>query len=189
MLSSVQWEKITNKYEGLMWKISHQISGDKATSSLKDNFADLQVAALDAIIGYEKQGEGKNGKFDEFCDTRGFDKYIKTVLWNSKNNKGARITKKASILKGVVSTNDNEEVIQIEGDNIGSIENNIFFEEIKVKLDEKQRKILKLIIRDPKLITEKGKINILRLSKKLNLTWKECFEKVNQMGKIIKNEL
>ena len=38
---------------------------------------------------------------------------LKLCMWTKKNNKGAKITKKAPILKGTVST-DKEEILDIE---------------------------------------------------------------------------
>ena len=113
MLTSDQWQKIDNKYGKLMYKISHQISGDAATANFDDNLQDIRLAAIEAVIGFEKQREGANGSFEDFWGTKGFDQYIKTCMWTKKNNKGAKITKKAPILRGTVST-EKEEVLQIE---------------------------------------------------------------------------
>ena len=66
MLSAKQWEKIEDKYGLLMHKISHNISGDNAISSHEDNLQDIKLAAMEAVIGFEKQHEGANGKFDDF---------------------------------------------------------------------------------------------------------------------------
>ena len=66
MLTSEQWEKIDKKYGKLMYKISHQISGDTATANFDDNLQDIRLAAMEAVMGFEKQNEGANGKFDEF---------------------------------------------------------------------------------------------------------------------------
>ena len=111
MLTNDQWDKIDQKYGKLMYKISYQISGDdKATSSFEDNLQDIRLAAMEAVMGFEKQNKGANGSFDEFWGSKGFDQYIKTCMWTKKNNKGAKITKKAPILKGTVST-DKEELL------------------------------------------------------------------------------
>ena len=57
-VSNKQWEKIDKQYNGLLWTISHRISGDRAIASLEDNFADLQIVALEAVAGFEKKTGG-----------------------------------------------------------------------------------------------------------------------------------
>ena len=118
MLTNDQWTKIDKKYAKLMYKISHQISGDTAIANFDDNLQDIRIAAMDAVVGFEKQNGGANGKFDDFWGSKGFDQYIKTCMWTKKNNKGAKITKKAPILKGTVST-DREEILQIDFPEMG----------------------------------------------------------------------
>ena len=62
MLTDEQWTKIDKKYGKLMYKISHQISGDKATANFDDNLQDIRLAAMEAVMGFEKQNDGANGK-------------------------------------------------------------------------------------------------------------------------------
>jgi len=186
MLTGEQWEKIHKKYDGLIWKISHNISGDFATANLEDNHSDLQVAALEAVKGFEKKtGES----FDDFWGTKLFDQYIKTCLWNLKNNKGAKITKKSPILKGVVSTQQNEEVLNLEGSNSISLETKLFVDEICIALSPEQKDIIECIIKDPTLIKESGRLNIAGLASKLDLPWYRVRKEVTAISKIIKNEL
>ena len=145
MLTNDQWTKIEDKYGRLMYKISHQISGDTAISSFDDNLQDIRIAAMDAVAGFEKQNEGANGKFDEFWGSKGFDQYIKTCMWTKKNNKGAKITKKASILKGTVST-ESEEVLALECLSCG--DPTVIFEEMSLGLSATQESILDLVVKD-----------------------------------------
>lgn len=89
-----------------MFTISRQISGDPHTCSLEDNYADLCVSALIAVNSYAKKtGEDPSN----FVDTKCFDQYIKTVLWNLKNKKGGNITKKKKLYDKVYLS-DLEEV-------------------------------------------------------------------------------
>ena len=62
-LTDDQWNKIDKKYGKLMYKISHQISGDYATAGFDDNLQDIRLSAMEAVIGFEKQNGGANGKF------------------------------------------------------------------------------------------------------------------------------
>ena len=171
MLTETQWEKIDKKYGYLMYKISHKISGDAATAGFDDNLQDIRLAALEAVAGFEKQNNGANGKFDDFWGSRGFDRYIKTVLWTKKNNKGAKITKKAPILKGTVST-EHEEALLVEGDPT-DFDSSLFLEELTVALNEEQRQALTLLIKDPSLVKPSGRINIKKLSEEMGCTWYE----------------
>ena len=85
-MNSEQLQLIEKRYGNLIHMIGHNISGDRMRDH-DDNTQDLWIAVMDAIKGYERK-EGKT--FDEFCNDKGFDKYLKTCLWNLKNSTGAR---------------------------------------------------------------------------------------------------
>ena len=187
MLTSKQWEKIDEKYGKLMYKISHQISGDTATANFDDNLQDIRLAAMEAVMGFEKQTDGANGKFDEFWGSKGFDQYIKTCMWTKKNNKGAKITKKAPILKGTVST-DKEEVLNIE-ESTGDPEASLFLEEISYLLTPIQKEIIDLVVKDPTLVKPSGKINVKQISENLGLTWFETDKHIKILSGMLENDL
>ena len=188
MLTSEQWEKIEQKYGNLMYKISHQISGDNgATSSFEDNLQDMRLAAMEAVIGFEKQHEGANGKFDEFWGSKGFDRYIKTCLWTKKNNKGAKITKKSSILHGTVST-DHIEVLEVE-ECSADPEVVMFLEEISYLLTPIQKAIIDIVVKDPTLIKPSGKMNVKRIAETLSLSWFETDKHIKQLSRVLENHL
>jgi len=181
-----QWSLIHDKYSNLMWKISHNISGDAAISSPEDNYADLQMVALEAVAGFQK----KTGKeFDEFWGEKLFDQYLKTCLWNLKNNKGAKITKRYPITKHTVDLNSNEEVLDIHRDDHVSLENHVFLDDIGYILSEQQKRILNMLVQDPSIIKPNGKINKSKLSRSLGLPWRTVDIILRDMGKIIGNEL
>ena len=181
-----QWEFILGRYEKLIWKICHNISGDNAIASLEDNYQDLCIAALDAIRGFQK----KTGEMPEdFLDTVLFGKYLKTCLWNHKNNKGAKITKKYPLTKKQVSMFDNEEVLLMEGQSGEQAENSVFFREIRKDLADEQRYVLKLLLDDRELLHPSGKVNVSKLSRKLGVSWPKTKNIVSSIGKIINNEL
>ena len=186
MLTTDQWNKIDRKYGMLMHKISHQISGDTATASFDDNLQDIRLAAMEAVMGFEKQNDGANGTFDEFWESKGFDKYIKTCMWTKKNNKGAKITKKAPILKGTVST-DMEEVLEIEAD-LGDPDAAILLEEISYLLTPLQQIIIETVVKDPTLIKPNGRINIKKVSEELSLSWFEADKHIKTLSQIIGND-
>tara|TARA_Y100000310_G_C20542426_1_gene743958 strand:+ start:363 stop:791 length:429 start_codon:yes stop_codon:yes gene_type:complete len=82
-----------------MWTVARHISGDPVLADLETNYADLCVAALDSIRGFNKKtGES----FGEMIDNILFDKYTKTVLWNYKNKKGNYLKKRYTINSSAV---------------------------------------------------------------------------------------
>ena len=186
-ITNEQWAKIDEKYGRLMMKISHNISGDNAIANFDDNLQDIQVAALAAVHGFEKQNGGDNGKFDEFWGSPGFDKYMKTVLWTLKNNKGAKITKQAPILKGTIST-DKEEILEME-ESTGDPEIAMMLEEIAYMLTPSQKDIISMVVKDPTLIKPSGKMNIKQIGESLGLTWFETDKQIKNLSVLLENEL
>tara|TARA_R110000782_G_scaffold102791_7_gene190227 strand:+ start:9344 stop:9910 length:567 start_codon:yes stop_codon:yes gene_type:complete len=186
-LTSEQWEKVDDKYSKLMYKICYRISGDNAISSFDDNLQDMRLAAMEAVIGFEKQNEGANGKFDDFWGTKGFDQYIKTCLWTKKNNKGAKITKKWPITKGTVST-DKEEVLNLE-DASASPYDTLFIEEFSEMLDGQQKEVINFVVQDPTLIKTSGKFNIARLSEKMGISMFKTKNIVEKLANYLENDL
>jgi|ETNvirnome_6_100_1030635.scaffolds.fasta_scaffold06967_5 hypothetical protein len=188
MITEKQWQKIEGKYGMLMSKISHQITGDRSTSSYDDNMQDIRMAALDAVSGFERQRNGENGTFDDFWGTVGFDKYIKTCMWTKKNNKGAKITKRYKITRDV-ATVESEEALHIVGMTGQGIENSIFFDEICDVLSEGEAAALSIILKDHTMVKAGGRVNISKLSEEMGLSWLEGQKLVLGLGNKIGNEL
>ena len=186
MISAEQYEDIEDKYGMLIHKISHWISGDKAISAHEDNVQDLWVAAFDAIAGYAKK---EDQTFEEFWGSKGFDKYLKTCLWNHKNNKGAKITKKFNITKHTVSATDNEEVLLMEAPESISQDVSSFVSDYDELLNEREQRLLQTILADPKYIKPSGKANVSALAEELNSTWREIKEIIQSISRKINNEL
>jgi len=186
MMNDKQLELIEAKYGKLIHKIGHWISGDTAISSHEDNTQDIWIAAMEAIRGYEKK---ENQTFDEFWGTRGFDKYIKTCLWNVKNSKGAKITKKFHITRNTVDIVDNEEVLQKEDIGFASPDTDIFLEEIQPMINDDQQKLVREILEDPSYIKPSGKVNVNALAKNLGKSWNEVNILLKDLGRKIGNEL
>ena len=187
MLTHEQWTKIDAKYGRLMYKISHQISGDGAICSIDDNLQDLRIAAMEAVAGFEKQNAGANGKFDEFWGSKGFDQYIKTCLWTKKNNKGARITKQYPITKGTVST-DKEEVLNIV-DKSADPSFQVMLDDFNINLSAEQKSVISMLVNDPKLIKPSGKVNVKRVSETMECSWLEADKIIKSISKSLGNDL
>ena len=149
----------------------------------------MRIAVIEAVKGFEKQKEGINGTFDDFWGTKGFDRYIKTCLWNLKNNKGSNVTKKSNLYKNVVSVSDNEEVLNLEGMNSSSMENSFFVEELCLKMDKVQSTILKMVARDHKFIKSNGKLNVSKLADALSMSRYDVENCVNDMPDLFSGEI
>jgi len=161
-MNDTQHELIEEKYGALIHKIAHYISGDRAIATHEDNVQDIWMAAMEAIRGYEKK---EQQSFDEFWGSKGFDKYIKTCLWNIKANKGAKITKKFKINRDVVSISDNQEVLTIMDESVPDPEFDMFMEDTGKILSEDEMAVVRIIIQDPSYIKPSGKANIEALSR------------------------
>ena len=187
VLNSEQWQLIEDKYGKLIYKIAHNISGDGATASIEDNAQDLRIAAMEAVIGFTKQNEGSNGTFEEFWGTKGFDQYMKTVLWTKKNNKGAKITKRFAITKHTVSTDNDEGAAAFQlADESYNPEIELIFEEIMDSLTPVRKDILEMVVKDPTLIKPNGKINVKKVSENLNLSWAETKMEIENLQNSLK---
>ena len=164
MITEKQRDLIQKKYGDLIYKISHQISGDSATCSIEDNVQDLWIAAMEAVAGFQKQNNGENGTFEDFWGSRGFDKYIKTCLWSAKNSKGKKVTKKWNLTNGNVNIFDH-------GDTLNSLEDDAFtfdgiiIEDFNNILNDSQREILSHLVMNPSLIFDSGSVNVSALAR------------------------
>lgn len=185
-MNSEQLQLIEKKYGKLIHKIGHQISGDTAISEHDDNVQDLWIAAMEAIRGYERK-EGK--PFEEFWGTTGFDKYFKTCLWNTKNSKGARMTKRFNVTKGTVSIQEHEEIIHIEDETAASDSYERFYEDLPLNLTDTQHMVVKAIVESPDCITEGGRVNITALAQTIGKGWGSTKRIVDDLGQKIQNNL
>jgi len=185
-MNDEQMELIEDKYGRLIHKIGHWISGDNAISSHQDNTQDIWIAAMEAIKGYEKK---ENMKFEEFWGSKGFDKYIKTCLWNVKNSKGARITKRLPLTRGTVSIIDNEEVLSLQDPHSLSMDSDIILSEIPLKLTDEQAEIVRVLVECPEYIKPSGKANVNALAKSMGKSWNEVNTLLLEIGKRLENDL
>ena len=185
-MNDKEMQLIEEKYGKLIHKIGHWISGDNAIAGHEDNTQDIWIAAMEAIRGYSKK---ENQTFDQFWGTVGFDKYIKTCMWNVKNSKGAKITKKYPITRGTVDVVGNEEVLSLADPHSYCAESDILFEELPTLLTEEQKEIVKLIVDDPAYIKPTGKANINALACDLGKTWNEVSKIIKEIARRLENKL
>tara|TARA_R110000765_G_scaffold79511_2_gene156480 strand:- start:489 stop:1070 length:582 start_codon:yes stop_codon:yes gene_type:complete len=162
-LTDAQWDKIWDKYKNLMYSISYRIGGDKICNSIDDSIQELCITAMDACRTYGKKTEKS---FEEYVNTIPFNKYIKTCLWNRKNNNGLKIEKKRAI--NTHATLD---------ENIAETESNVQTDVCPVSaliddvcLDAELVSVRDVLIQDTSMIKPNGTINVTKLSKFLGRT-------------------
>jgi len=164
MITNDQWALIDQKYGKLLTTICTKISGDRAIANFDDNLQDLRLAAMDAVAGFSRK---EDKPFEEFWNTTGFNKYMKTCLWNLKNKKGARISKRYNIYKNTVDICQYEEILEAENHDVSTIPHDSFFETHKSKLEKEQQEAVTILVDHPEYIKPNGRINVRRLSQEL----------------------
>ena len=185
-MNDKEMELIEEKYGKLIHKIGHWISGDNAIAGHEDNTQDIWIAAMEAIRGYSKK---ENQTFDEFWGSKGFDKYIKTCLWNVKNSKGAKITKRYPLTKGTVDVFECEEVLQMNDGEDSSTDIAFLIDDLSNLLTDTEAYAVKVLVEDPSYIKATGKANINALSKTLGKTWNDTSKIVTSIQTKLRNEL
>lgn len=191
-ITSSQWEKVSDKYESLIYTICHNISGDPHLCTVSDLQADLQIIALEAIETYSRK---TNQTFDEFFETEIFGKYLKTCLWNYKNNRGAKITKKRKIrnmpsIDALFSEEDfNTLEVFTDPKSFGDESVVLQVEEFKASLNDNQKQIISVVVNNPELIKPNGKINRLELSVMTKKPYPVVNKDIKDISKILGVEL
>lgn len=163
-LTNEEWATYEKRYGRLMHTISRKISGDPAIANPEDNYADLCIAALESIEGFNK----KTGlSFGEAMDTKLFDQYTKTVLWNRKAKKGIPLTKKMPFRNRHVS-------LDIDHQGSGGMPNlhervedpravydssSIDLEDFTKAQPEDVQKVMNAILKNPGILSRDGSIN------------------------------
>ncbi len=185
MITNEQAEQVKVKYGRLIATIALNISGDELIASYDDNVQDLWMSVFEAIEGFKKQNNGKNGKFNDFWGSEGFDKYIKTCLWTKKSNKGGRITRN-KFIRSVVSIHDDEKFKDIpDKEKTKVIVPPVLFS----ILDDYEKEVVECILENEKSIKKNGKINIKIISNDLGISWPSAKKIIDSIGEKINNEL
>jgi len=157
-LSPEQWEWLEEKYGKLLHHIAYRIGGDAIINGHEDSYQDLCIAMLDTVNAFD----GKTpDSFDEYKSSRGFDKYIKTVLWNRKNHLGTKIKRRGPLLKKVTI---NEQLIKCKV--IHPVESAEPFG--NEELDDDLVELRDAIDTDRKNIKPSGGVNVNRLCRTMN---------------------
>ena len=180
------FEFIETKYGGLIHKIANNISGDNAIASIEDNVQDLYLSVYDAINGFEKQGI--NGTPNEFIDTTGFDKYLKTTLWSKKASKGRGITTKMPVQgRGCASISDVSAIVSGEAVVHSDFDVYDFWDELGIReFHEEEKALISVILRDPNsCISAKGGIKISPVMRKLNISRERAERLIDSVGQKI----
>ena len=169
MITNEQWFKIHKKYKRLMYAVAHRIGGDKVAHDLDDSNQELAITAMDACDAFSrKTGED----FDTYFGTIPFDKYIKTCLWNKKNNVGGKIKKKYEIRRYVSLSSNPEQFSTETGSTFGSA--SLEQQPTSVSafddadLDTTAQAIADAVIDDMRIIKPDGSLNISKLSRITN---------------------
>ena len=97
-ITNEDWEWLEEKYGKLLHHIAYRIGGDAVTNDHDDSYQNLSIAVLDTVRMFDKT---QTVPFSEYKDTAHFDKYLKTVLWNRKNNLGNKIVKREPLRRQV----------------------------------------------------------------------------------------
>jgi hypothetical protein len=158
-ITNDHWEFYDKKYGKLILTIAKRISGDPMLADIEENCADLRVAALNSIYSYARK-EGLKS-FDEFIDSKGFDAYTKTVLWNLKAKKGKELTKRMPFRNSVKSIHtespSGEEVLWDIEDTKTST-SGTYFADFLNKFGKDAADVAKRIVTDPDTVTSDGRL-------------------------------
>lgn len=182
-ITNEQWLLYEKKYKNLMYKISQLTSGDLVTTNPEDGYQELVVAAINSIYGFHnKTGED----FETMWANPLFDKYTKTCLWNSKNNRGKKLSKRIPFRNKLTTLHDN---IVDSGDATSNIDFGMFISEITESLGELETKALESITTSDTSLTSAGRVNISALSRELGVSSSKARKAITNIANIIGSEL
>ena len=142
-------------------------------ASIEDNFADLNIAALESINGFHK----KTGQlFDEMITNKLFDQYTKTCLWTAKARKGIRLSERLPFRNKHISMDelrgDGEESTGFDIADVSAsrIVDKVDAQDLVNTYDYKVKRVIQALEDEPELMTDVGKIKISPLAKKLGVS-------------------
>ena len=183
------YEIIEEKYGKLIGTIATKISGDRALASYMDNYQDLWMAVFDAVDGFTKQHDYGNGPVEDWIETKPFDKYLKTCLWNKKNHKGRNISIRYKIHRDVMPIKD--EILEIPAASeleFAQVSDDFSIFLSSLGLDETA--VINCILEIPdKCITARGKVKIKPIQENLGWTRVRAEQSVNSVKKKMNSNL
>ena len=188
-LTDKEWALYEERYGKLMHTIAMKISGDDAIASHEDNYADLCVAALESIQGFEKKtGE----KFKAAINNKLFDQYTKTVLWNRKAKKGIPLTKKMEFRNKHFSIdqdhsgNDGERKLDNLEDTRAQFDaSSVDVEDFSNSQPEDVKKVIDAIVKNPGSLSKDGMFNYAAIRRNTGLS----VHFTNKAIEVLKNSL
>ena len=188
-LTDKEWALYEERYGKLMHTIAMKISGDDAIANHEDNYADLCVAALESIEGFEKKtGE----KFKAAINNKLFDQYTKTVLWNRKAKKGIPLTKKMEFrnkhfsIDQDYSGNDRERKLDNLEDTRAQFDaSSVDVEDFSNSQPEDVKKVIDAIVKNPGSLSKDGMFNYAAIRRNTGLS----VHFTNKAIEVLKNSL
>jgi len=162
------WDQYLKKYERLMYKISHMISGDPTICTIEDNFGDLCIAAIESVEGFIKKTKRP---LESLLTDKQFDQYTKTCLWKRKARKGLDVEKKRAIRKSVP--------IKVERDDEGYdlsalVDKGTSFSSIDIKdlfkITKQNKEVLDIIVNNPSVLKMNGTLNFVEIGRLLDVS-------------------
>ena len=184
-ISNEALDHILKKYEKLMIKITYNITGDNAVgSSFDDNMQELRIKSIEALHAFSRQTGEKN--LDFLVKTRGFDKYLKTCMWNLKNSTGTKIVKNTKVL-GEYRLSYNDHNLDVEDTSV-CLDFPVFNEDLKLNLSPTHCTALSFIIEDPSVLKSNGRLNVAKLARKMDLPWYDVKKVVDRISSLIDKE-
>lgn len=176
-LTYEQWEWLEEKYGKLLHHIAYRIGLDPITHDHEDSYQELCIAMMDTVVIFDRTS---TSSFDEYKDTRHFDKYLKTVLWNRKNCMGQKIIRRAP-LRNQVSLDEK----LLKDKVVNPVE--CFTPFGNEGLDEDMVNLLNKVELDSKNIKPSGEFNISRLCRHLSKSKSEVKHTIDRMRHILKS--
>ena len=188
-LTDKEWALYEERYGKLMHTIAMKISGDDAIASHEDNYADLCIAALESIEGFEKKtGE----KFKTAINNKLFDQYTKTVLWNRKAKKGIPLTKKMefrnkhfSIDQDMISHDGERRLDNLEDTRAQFDASSVDLNDFSNSQPEDVKKVLDAIVKNPGSLSKDGIFNHAAIRRSTGLS----VHFTNKAIEVLKNSL
>jgi len=182
-ISPEQWDKYEKQYKGLMYRITQLISGDFVVANPEDSYSELCLAAIDSINGFHR----KTGEyFDEMWENPLFHKYTKTCLWHSKNNRGKKISKKIPMLRKTFSIDHKHVDSQVYKEDTHS---DLYFDDVRGNLGYNESRALDVILGSNRLLTSGGRVNVMALSRELDVSWAKAKKLVGSISKVLGSDL
>jgi hypothetical protein len=186
LLNEDDWIFLLNKYEKLYHSIANKFYSGDPMYSHDDFVEELKLHTYEIVKGFSKH-IGLSC-FDDFKDSKEFDKYYKTSLWYKRNNLGTKTNTKqyegfviqniTSIANKTFDSNDGigHDIEDLGGISTGSVypayrEIELPTKIIDVKLNKDQKKLIDLVVHDYSYYKPNGNINATMVCKSLGWSY------------------